>query len=210
MKISEARQSGSRPVRLFQSDLLERFTRISIVSLVLFWLPISLGAIALGVALSSFTASVNAGIVLAGLAVWSPFEYALHRLIFHLDRVFPSAASFCFLIHGCHHADPSDAGRDIMPLVGSVPIGLGILAVAILCFGEAAGLMFGGGFGLGYLTYDVAHYGCHQWRMPGRLGASIKRYHLAHHYADDTRHFGVTSPLWDWVFGTLRLAPRHG
>lgn len=146
MTVSEVRQNGSRRLRLFRSDLLERFTRISIVTLVLFWLPVSIAAIVFGVARSGSTVAANAGIVMAGLVAWSPFEYALHRLIFHLDRVFPGAAPFCFVIHGCHHADPTDAGRDIMPLIGSIPIGLGIVAVAIFCLGDATGLMFCGGF----------------------------------------------------------------
>ena len=32
---------------------------------------------------------------------------------------------------------------------------------------------------------------------------SLMKYHALHHYQDDHRTFGVTSPLWDWAFGTL-------
>ena len=30
----------------------------------------------------------------------------------------------------------------------------------------------------------------------------LKKYHLAHHYADYENGFGVTSRFWDVVFGT--------
>jgi len=30
----------------------------------------------------------------------------------------------------------------------------------------------------------------------------IKRYHMAHYYRDPNTRFGVSSLLWDWVFGT--------
>ena len=35
----------------------------------------------------------------------------------------------------------------------------------------------------------------------------LKKYHMRHHYQDDHVGFGVTSPLWDYVFGT-RSAPE--
>jgi sterol desaturase/sphingolipid hydroxylase (fatty acid hydroxylase superfamily) len=30
----------------------------------------------------------------------------------------------------------------------------------------------------------------------------LKRYHLQHHYKTPQQRFGVTSPLWDVLFGT--------
>jgi sterol desaturase/sphingolipid hydroxylase (fatty acid hydroxylase superfamily) len=32
----------------------------------------------------------------------------------------------------------------------------------------------------------------------------LKQYHLRHHYKDDDVGFGISSPLWDYVFGTTR------
>ncbi len=36
----------------------------------------------------------------------------------------------------------------------------------------------------------------------------IKRYHMQHHYKDPDTRFGVSSPVWDWVFGTQGAAPQ--
>ena len=41
---------------------------------------------------------------------------------------------------------------------------------------------------------------------PETLAAAVASHHLHHHSADPSRCFGVTSPLWDWVFHTRR---RH-
>src|SRR5206468_2948844 len=38
----------------------------------------------------------------------------------------------------------------------------------------------------------------------------MKKHHMAHHFADSTKSFGVSTPAWDIVFGTSaeRIAPR--
>ena len=194
--------NGHASVRLFRSDFLERLTHTSVVTIIVFW------TIAFG---SAFIGGVRIGrlglgdVLLAtvgGIATWSLFEYLMHRFIFHLDRWIPAARGLAHLIHGCHHEDPADASRDIMPLLAAVPFFAGSFAVGILIFGPAVGLVFEASFGFAYLAYDVTHYACHQWRLPGRWAARVKRHHLVHHYVDSTRNFGVTSPLWDRVFAT--------
>ena len=191
--------------RLFKNDLLERLTHTRLTITIGFWFPVSCGEIALGLSQAQLTSASTIGALAAGLAAWVPVEYLLHRFVFHLDRWIPAAARFCFVMHGCHHADPSDASRDMMPLVGSTPIMCVVLACSILSFGPALGFVFVGAFGLAYLAYDVMHHGCHQWSLPGRIGTYLQRHHLLHHFRDDARHFGVTSPLCDWLFGTLRM-----
>ena len=60
----------------------------------------------------------------------------------------------------------------------------------------------------GSLQFDMIHWCCHNARLPTRLGRALRREHLRHHH-DHARegNFGVSSPLWDWVFGT-RLTKR--
>lgn len=46
------------------------------------------------------------------------------------------------------------------------------------------------------------HYALHHTRLPAYL-REMKRYHLAHHYKNFELGFGVTSKIWDYVFGTV-------
>ncbi|HYM01706.1 MAG TPA: sterol desaturase family protein [Stellaceae bacterium] len=198
-----------QPVRLFESDVLERFTRTSIVVILLFWLPVSALLIVIGARLGRFSPLTMVSVAVAGVAAWTLFEYLLHRFVFHIERWIPQAVRMSFVMHGCHHADPADASRDIMPLVGSVPISAALLGASAIVMGPASALVFMGGFGIAYLAYDVTHYACHQRQPRGAIGRYLKRHHLVHHFVDGSRNFGVTSPLWDWLFRTLRRNNRH-
>ena len=62
------------------------------------------------------------------------------------------------------------------------------------------------GFTLGYLAYDGTHYAIHHFRMNSRWGRWIKRHHMVHHHTGMDARWGVSSPLWDWVFGTMGTA----
>jgi sterol desaturase/sphingolipid hydroxylase (fatty acid hydroxylase superfamily) len=39
--------------------------------------------------------------------------------------------------------------------------------------------------------------------MKGKLGLWLKHHHVRHHYLDNGRGFGVSTPVWDYVFGTM-------
>jgi sterol desaturase/sphingolipid hydroxylase (fatty acid hydroxylase superfamily) len=60
------------------------------------------------------------------------------------------------------------------------------------------------GTSAGYITYDWVHYYTHHFRPKTRFGRYLRRYHMEHHYRDSDSHFGISSPLWDWVFGTAK------
>ena len=59
------------------------------------------------------------------------------------------------------------------------------------------------GFAMGYLAYDGTHYAIHHLRMSSSWGKWIKRHHMVHHHTGEQARWGVSSPLWDWVFGTM-------
>jgi sterol desaturase/sphingolipid hydroxylase (fatty acid hydroxylase superfamily) len=94
--------------------------------------------------------------------------------------------------------------RLVAPLLLSIPIGLVIAAVYVLAFGTHAWLTWFAGTAIGYITYDWMHYYTHHFRPTTRLGKFLRRYHMEHHYKDSESHFGISSPLWDWVFGTAK------
>lgn len=55
-------------------------------------------------------------------------------------------------------------------------------------------------FIVGYLCYDYTHYAVHHFDLQSSVGRYLKRHHMQRHFRDPNRNFGVSSPLWDWVF----------
>ncbi len=59
------------------------------------------------------------------------------------------------------------------------------------------------GFMLGYLMYGTMHYAIHAWHPPFKWMKPLWRNHHLHHYKEQGKGYGVSSTLWDHVFGTM-------
>jgi sterol desaturase/sphingolipid hydroxylase (fatty acid hydroxylase superfamily) len=68
--------------------------------------------------------------------------------------------------------------------------------------GEAYLYAFYPGFVFGYLCYDISHYAFHHLNFKNKLWMKLKKHHMLHHYSDDTKGYGVSSALWDKIFGS--------
>lgn len=136
-----------------------------------------------------------------GFVFWTLFEYVLHRFVFHHIVENPIGQRIHFMIHGVHHAHPRDPDRLVMPLLVSLPLGGLFFAFFHWALGPS-GLGMCAGFILGYLAYDGLHWAIHQRRLDMPVLRSIRRHHWLHHGQED-RGFGVSSPIWDYVFRTM-------
>ncbi|MEZ4298662.1 MAG: sterol desaturase family protein [Polyangiaceae bacterium] len=187
--------------RMFETPLIERFSRVHPTAPFIFWLPVVfyLGYRALtnGAAVAPF-----AGLVLAGILVWTLAEYILHRYVFHYSGPRPWQRRMNFIIHGVHHDYPSDPDRLVMPLGASIPMGVVFYILFRVIAGPVYCDPFFIGFGVGYLAYDGIHYAVHHFRMTSRIGKWLKRYHMIHHHTGVDAKWGVSSPLWDYIFRT--------
>ena len=70
-----------------------------------------------------------------------------------------------------------------------------------------AGLL---GFVAMYLLYELVHRRLHTHAPRSRYGHWARRHHLYHHFKRPHLNHGVTTPLWDWVFGTLEVPESVG
>ncbi len=144
-----------------------------------------------------------AGLAVAGLALWSMLEYLIHRYILHIVPHAP------WLLerqqHLQHHATPVEPAFQVAPLYFSVGIGV-ILAVLLrgLLGTWPPAILIVCGISTGYVIYELLHYWIHVGGRGGRIMGRLRRHHFYHHYRDDHRCFGVTTPFWDWVFRTAR------
>ena len=189
---------------MFQSPLLDRFTRVHPAVPVLIYLPVIAVLLVAGVQRVGFTTA--AGLVLGGYAVWTLTEYWLHRVVFHFEPERGLGARLHWMIHGVHHDHPNDPMRRVMPPSASLPLAAAFCALFWAVLGADHALAFSGGFLAGYLAYDMVHYAVHHHTPRTRAGRRLRELHMRHHFQDDDRGFGVSAPYWDRVFGT---APRR-
>lgn len=197
--------SSSPRVRLFRNDLLERLTLISPVAFVLTWTVFLGAALYASWGVTSLAASI--ALVLLGILIWTLFEYAMHRFIFHMKLNSAFGQWLIFLTHGNHHEVPGDKYRNIMPPIVSVVVSAGIWAGFYLLLGPAGSVLYLG-FGIGYVVYDGIHYACHQLPMRGPVLGRLRRHHIRHHFAREEGNYAITATFWDRVFGTDIPAKR--
>lgn len=138
---------------------------------------------------------------LLGAIGWTLMEYVLHRFVFHGT----SPKRLGAREHRRHHAQVDYFApwwqKAIAALVTTAILLPLLSLVAGLQNGSAATL----GFIAMYLFYEVLHRRAHTHAPRGRYGRWLRKNHFAHHFADPRLAQGVTTPLWDVVFGT-RLA----
>lgn len=194
----EPRSSGS--TRLFQNDFLERLTHVHPAIPLLIWGPV--------VVYLFFRAGQEGrlGPVLfwigSGLFAWTLAEYLIHRFLFHFTPQSPVGKRLVFLFHGIHHHEPQDPTRLVMPPIVSLALGGSLYFLFSNLLPPSIFFPTFGGFVLGYLGYDYLHFAAHHFQTRNRILNHLRRHHLQHHFRDDHRQWGVSSPLWDWVFGT--------
>jgi sterol desaturase/sphingolipid hydroxylase (fatty acid hydroxylase superfamily) len=186
---------------MFNSDILEFFSHVHPSIPAIIYVPVIGYMIYETVKAGRIFTFVLSSFVL-GLAVWSFTEYALHRFIFHFVPKTEWGKKIHFMFHGVHHDYPNDSTRLVMPPIISIPLALLFYFLFKNILGDQFLPPFFAGFILGYLAYDLTHYAVHHFSLRGRVSLYLKQQHMRHHYMDPDGNYGVSSPLWDFVFGT--------
>ncbi|VVC76320.1 hypothetical protein AQUSIP_16310 [Aquicella siphonis] len=143
---------------------------------------------------------VTSGIA-GGLIIWSLTEYTMHRFLFHWNPRNLFEKVLVYALHDVHHAYPRDVSRSITPLAASLPLAALFYFIFQAVFGKYAISIFPG-FLLGYMIYTIIHDSTHHFPMNFSLAKQLKRHHMRHHYFDNRKNFGVSSPIWDYIFRT--------
>jgi hypothetical protein len=150
----------------------------------------------------------------AAVAVAQPFiEWWLHRGVLHAAPVRVAGVSLDpGAAHRCHHNAPDDVAGALLgagyafadsagvaatvglvvmatvPLVGAVPVGTMLTAIAA---GEAC-----------LAAYEWSHLLVHSGYRPHTAWfRRLRANHRRHHFRDETRSFGITSMWGDRLFG---------
>lgn len=190
---------------LFENSFLEPLTKSPPHISAITYSLLGVGLLIVGVQLSIVDNFwIGAAIFLGAMFFWTFFEYFAHRYLFHLDEYFPDsdfAQKLAFTLHGIHHEYPRDTERLIMPPVPGLMI-LGLLYLIYLLILGNYVYIFLPGFITGYLLYTRIHYKTHVTPVPSYLKSNYK-HHALHHYKYPEKAFGISTTLWDRVFGTM-------
>lgn len=187
-------------IPLFKNSFLEYFSHIHPITPVIVFVPIILATAYFGFKLINITGGVLS--FLGGILLWTITEYTIHRWAFHYTPKSERGKKIHFLVHGIHHDYPRDATRLVMPLLISIPLASLFYIAFYSVFGIYHLTVFSG-FVLGYVSYDSIHYATHHLPMKSRIGNFLRVYHLRHHYEDEFTAYGVSNPLWDYIFRTV-------
>ncbi len=129
---------------------------------------------------------------------WTFTEYALHNWAGHKGK----GRNRFSKDHLRHHSKgdwfaPSQDKAKLAAMVAGT-----MLPVAMLAMGWLLGAAFTTGFMACYIGYEVLHRRLHTHPPKGRFGRWARKNHFHHHFCDPQVNHGVTTPIWDRVFGT--------
>ena len=203
---SEAERLSASP-RLFDNALLDKLSRVHWSVPLFVYVPLILALCVVSLQLIAPVTTI--AMVALGYLIWTLIEYFGHRYLFHWEFPGEFGKRIHFLIHGVHHDHPNDPLRLVMPILLSGPIMIIAWFVATLLFGATLRYPTLAGFALGYLAYDMVHYYTHHAKPTTKLGLTLRRLHLMHHFRDHDKGFGVSAPYWDFVFGTAERRQRR-
>lgn len=129
---------------------------------------------------------------------WSFTEYVMHRFVGHKKGAKQTFAKE----HIRHHATAGYFTPTTKKIWLSARVLVPFWCCAVAVFGIAIGSAVLAGFTASYATYEIMHYMFHSFPPRTSAGAWLRKHHFWHHYHNPNRNHGVTSPLWDIVFGT--------
>ena len=190
-------------VRMFRSDFMEFFSHVHPATPLVLYLPVIGWMLYVSFSHQNLSFLAVAGLFVTGVLIWTLLEYIIHRYFFHYEPKSQWGKQLHFIAHGVHHDYPQDATRLVMPPSLSIPLALLFYFLFAVAFGRFAPAMFAG-LVFGYVCYDAIHFAAHHFAMKRGIWLRLKQYHLRHHYHDDHAGYGVSSPLWDYVFRTTR------
>ena len=198
------KNSGTKKV--FDNPILERLTRthISVPITIL----MTIAAVLLYIAFvytdyTQLTPLYVIGLFILGFFSFTLIEYIAHRYLFHMRPTTELKRKVQYALHGLHHEYPKDKDRLAMPPIMSLLLATILFFVFyFLIDTKVFGFLLV--FITGYCGYLFVHFIVHAYAPPNNIFKGLWLNHSIHHYKDNTQIFGVSSQLWDYVFGTIK------
>lgn len=136
---------------------------------------------------------------ITGVTLWPLLEYGLHSGLGHHFLRGKTAFS---REHLQHHARKDFFAPTWKKAVVAVPVFLLLLGLFTQLGGFHNALALTSGFILMYITYEVVHRRAHTRGPTGPYSRWVRRNHFSHHFQNPRKNHGVTTPIFDYLFGT--------
>ncbi|WP_246070147.1 sterol desaturase family protein [Mangrovivirga cuniculi] len=191
-KLDEHQQSA----KMFENPVLERLRKSHIAVPISIFVIISIGLLVYATSTTSIPATTTIGLFFVGIFVFTLVEYVVHKEVYHAktDSLLKQGHTF-------HHEYPKQRSFLAMPPIMSVITAIVLFLLFRLILNDYS-FSFLAGFLLAYAGYLVIHAITHIYKPPKNFLKIWWKHHLVHHYNDKV-NFGVTSPFWDHIFGTV-------
>ncbi len=188
--------------KVFENPILEFLARTTPTIALLTYIPIILGCFIYNFMTGAVTSwGMITIFFFTGVFSWTLFEYLMHRHIFHWVNDSPAVQKFHHYSHGLHHQFPRDEDHLFLPPIPGLMIAIIVFSLLWL-FMEQYAYVFMPGFVTGYLIYSFIHYFMHTAKPPSFM-KFLWKHHSLHHYKYENKGYGVSSTIWDHVFGTM-------
>ncbi len=138
-------------------------------------------------------------LLMIGAAMWTLGEYVMHRFAMHALK----GRGLASKEHLRHHAlQDSVLESWYFAWTGVIAVGvvLGLNAATLL---GPVGALLGVGWVAAYGFYDWIHWRAHRRPIAHPYERWVRRHHFHHHFGHPLANQGVTTPMWDLVFGTF-------
>ncbi|MEO6776928.1 MAG: sterol desaturase family protein [Kofleriaceae bacterium] len=140
-----------------------------------------------------------------GVLSWTLLEYLIHRWMGH-DRRFRRTPFG--VEHVRHHIEGDYFAPTWKKGIAAAILIAVLIGPAVALGGAARGAAYVVGLVGLYAGYEWLHRREHTYAGVGPYGRWARRHHFHHHFADGRKNHGVTSPVWDLVFGTYQQPTR--
>lgn len=199
---TEVKPQNRGTKQLFKNPILEKLSRTHIaVPLTIFFLYSS-GLLYWSITHTTLSMGTTTIMFVLGLLSFTWVEYNVHRYVFHMAPTTQKKADIQYTMHGVHHEFPKDKTRLAMPPILSITLSTALLLIFRLILGDFV-FSFLPGFLAGYAAYLSVHYMVHAYQPPKHFMKVLWVNHSVHHYKNGDGVYGVSSPLWDYIYGTM-------
>jgi sterol desaturase/sphingolipid hydroxylase (fatty acid hydroxylase superfamily) len=139
-------------------------------------------------------------VFLAGAASWTLVEYLLHRFGMHALK----GRGLASREHLRHHAIRGYYATAVQKGLSAAAFLAALAPLLAFVVGPVLAAAGCAGFVTAYLGYEWLHRRAHTHAPRSAYGRWLRIHHFRHHFEAPLANLGVTTAVWDRLFGTLR------